>query len=157
MSALLVAPFVSVETRKAQVIRLLVSGVRQKTIAEQLGVGQPYVCRLAKLCGMSSQAKRWTEQDVALLRELHKAVPQLTYAEMSVRLGRNEHAVQQQTYRLGMNVRTYRPWTNKELVAVIEMRRAGKTLRQIAQRFGRDVTSVARYLRKSGVRKPATN
>ena len=103
---------------------------------------------------MSHRRQNWTDAEDDLLR--HLADSGSSPREIGERIGRSKYAVRNRTTMLrisrrGGHVRKYANWSEEELTALRELDGAGMLLTEIAERLGRDRTSIAAKARALGL------
>ncbi len=85
--------------------------------------------------------RKWTDKEVALLKELY---PECPIPEIAKRLGRTVVAITDKAYYLGVKRKSYpdKLWTAEELQLLRELYPTHKDIQDIAERIGRSPSAV---------------
>ncbi|HIJ71503.1 MAG TPA: hypothetical protein HPP87_09090 [Planctomycetes bacterium] len=87
------------------------------------------------------RGRRWTDGEVALLKELY---PECPLPEISKRLNRTVGAIENRAHQLGIKRKTYldKLWTAEELQLLRELYPISNDIQYIAKRVGRSPSTI---------------
>jgi hypothetical protein len=92
---------------------------------------------------------RWSEAEIATLRRM--TLDGVSYAEIGQVLGRTDHAVNIQAYKLNLRHPRIKVWTSAELAKAKRLYDAGNTVQEIARILQRTATGVSSTMTAHGL------